>query len=257
MTYLDELLVVAFGAVFGSFGGVLYSRTLLGKSTLWGSSACENCGQRILWRDKLPVLSFLWLKGRCSNCNERIPGELFLVEVITSLLFLLTYSIFHLNLISFQLFAIAIFTTPLVLIDIKTLRLPNKLTYTLLTLVTLQLLVGVIFFKNNLNVKDLGYVIVVVTFYLLLNLLTRGNFGMGDVKLSIPLALASSLINPASIFFSSICAFYSGGIYGLLQLLRGRRKYKVAFGPFMLFGFWVSSLLPQSTAEWVVSFWTP
>jgi leader peptidase (prepilin peptidase)/N-methyltransferase len=68
-----------------------------------------------------------------------------------------------------------------------------------------------------------------------------GGMGMGDVKLGAALGLASWDFSIA--ILSPVVAFVVGGMVGMVLLVAGRRGARIAFGPFLLGGFWTAVLL--------------
>jgi leader peptidase (prepilin peptidase) / N-methyltransferase len=76
-------------------------------------------------------------------------------------------------------------------------------------------------------------------FLLVLNLV--GGMGMGDVKLAAALGLASWNVQVAVL--SPFIAFLAGGIVSMVLLMVGRRGRRIAFGPFLLGGFWAAVAL--------------
>lgn len=76
-------------------------------------------------------------------------------------------------------------------------------------------------------------------FLLLLNLV--GGMGMGDVKLAAALGLASW--NVAVAVLSPVATFFVGGVVSVVLLAAGRRGRRIAFGPFLLGGFWTAVVL--------------
>jgi leader peptidase (prepilin peptidase)/N-methyltransferase len=68
-----------------------------------------------------------------------------------------------------------------------------------------------------------------------------GGMGMGDVKLGAALGLASWNLSIAVL--SPVVAFFVGGIISVVLLIAGRRGQKIAFGPFLLGGYWVAVCL--------------
>jgi leader peptidase (prepilin peptidase)/N-methyltransferase len=76
-------------------------------------------------------------------------------------------------------------------------------------------------------------------FLLVLNLL--GGMGMGDVKLATALGLASWSLSVAVL--SPVVAFLVGGVVSIVLLMTGKRGRRIAFGPFLLGGFWVAVTL--------------
>ena len=68
-----------------------------------------------------------------------------------------------------------------------------------------------------------------------------GGMGMGDVKLAGALGLASWDLSVAVL--SPVVAFLVGGIASVALLIAGRRGQRIAFGPFLLGGFWAAVAL--------------
>lgn len=62
------------------------------------SSRCVHCGAAIKWYENVPLLSYLFLRGRCSSCKKPISVRYFIVELLTSVLFLSLYVKFGLTL---------------------------------------------------------------------------------------------------------------------------------------------------------------
>jgi leader peptidase (prepilin peptidase) / N-methyltransferase len=73
-------------------------------------------------------------------------------------------------------------------------------------------------------------------FLLVLNLV--GGMGMGDVKLAAALGFASWNVSVAVL--SPVVAFLVGGLVSVVLLISGKRGQRIAFGPFLLGGFWVA-----------------
>ncbi len=84
-------------------------------------------------------------------------------------------------------------------------------------------------------VAGLGY----AGFLLVMHLV--GGMGMGDVKLGGALGLASWDLSVAVL--SPVVAFLVGGVVSVVMLIAGRRGKHIAFGPFLLGGFWAAVLL--------------
>ena len=88
-------------------------------------------------------------------------------------------------------------------------------------------------------VAGLGY----AGFLLVMHLV--GGMGMGDVKLGGALGLASWDLSVAVL--SPVVAFLVGGVVSVVMLIAGRRGKRIAFGPFLLGGFW-AAVLPVALA---------
>ena len=55
-------------------------------------SFCPSCNYQIPWSSNIPLVTWLAQRGRCRNCSAPIPVRYFIVELLTGLLFLATWS---------------------------------------------------------------------------------------------------------------------------------------------------------------------
>jgi leader peptidase (prepilin peptidase)/N-methyltransferase len=81
-------LAFFFGACVGSFLNVCIYRIPLDESVVRPRSHCPKCGKMIAWYDNIPMLSYVALRAKCRHCGLHIPFRYFLVEALTSALFL-------------------------------------------------------------------------------------------------------------------------------------------------------------------------
>src|SRR3989344_1792899 len=88
--YLFSIFVFILGTIIGSFLNVVILRYNTG-SSIQGRSGCMSCGKPLVWYELFPVLSFLFLLGRCGGCKSRISAQYPLVELLTGIIFLLTF----------------------------------------------------------------------------------------------------------------------------------------------------------------------
>jgi len=84
-------LVAIFGLLIGSFLNVVIHRLPLDQSIVRPGSHCPKCEKPVLWYQNLPILSWLALRGKCANCKTPISWRYPLVELVTALLFLLSW----------------------------------------------------------------------------------------------------------------------------------------------------------------------
>nr|WP_277814845.1 prepilin peptidase [Galbitalea soli] len=80
----------------------------------------------------------------------------------------------------------------------------------------------------------------------LLGLVLAGGMGLGDAKLAFVLGLASWSW-PVAVLWP-LFAFLAGGVVSAVILLRRGRGGSIAFGPYLLGGFWAAAALTVAAA---------
>ena len=130
---------------------------------------------------------------------------------------------------------IAVVTIPLLVIDVRSHRLPNSFTYPVALVIAVCLAISQQWIA-------LACGLVAGLAMLALYLATRGGVGMGDVKLSVSLGMASGAIGVVACVMVFVFAFLLGGIWAMIGLSARMytRKTAIAFGPALLMGFWAA-----------------
>ena len=93
LPWFFPLFAAVVGACVGSFLNVCIYRIPKNESVISPPSHC-GCGQRIVWRDNIPVLSWLLLRGRARCCGRPFSFRYPAIELLTSLLFLACWLMF-------------------------------------------------------------------------------------------------------------------------------------------------------------------
>lgn len=97
MYLLDAALafiLFLFGVSVGSFLNVVADRVPAGKSIVHPPSHCSACGHALAPRDLFPIVSYLLLRGKCRYCGQPFTARSMLVELVTGLVFALSYFAF-------------------------------------------------------------------------------------------------------------------------------------------------------------------
>ena len=79
----------------GSFYHVVATRLSNDESIISPPSHCPKCNHRLKWYENIPIISYIILRGKCSKCHSKIPLSYLVVEVVTGLLFAVSYHCFH------------------------------------------------------------------------------------------------------------------------------------------------------------------
>lgn len=246
------ILLFLLGISIGSFLNVVIDRLPHGEN-FWGRSYCDNCKRTLPWFDLIPLVSYLTLRGRCRFCNARISFRNPTVELITGVLFVVTFLIFPANQInelirlvfylSLESILVAIF-----FIDLKKGIIPDKLTLPLYIISLVYVLLN-----RDLIFNHLLSAVSVFAFFLLLSLATRG-MGFGDVKLSGALGLILGFPKVVLAVYSS---FLTGAVLGVILILWGKKLLKdtIPFGPFLVIGAILNLLWGDLLVSRLLSFW--
>ncbi|MEA2056605.1 MAG: prepilin peptidase [Patescibacteria group bacterium] len=244
------------GLVFGSFFNVIVYR-FADDELNWkkGRSSCESCGTKIHWFDNIPLLSFILLKGRCRRCQERIALFHPLIEFLTGLIFAsvaywqicINFNVFS---FLFWLFVIAV-TWLIFLFDWFYLIIPDELVIVLAICGLTKNLITYSFGQLSPFQLYSTFAVALITtglFWFLRWVTKKKGMGLGDVKLVGPLVLLMGF--PESLV-GVVLAFMIGAFFGIILVVLKQKKIKqkIAFGPFLIIGFWQALLIGKSVWE--------
>lgn len=131
------IFTFVFGAIVGSFLNVVIHRVPNRESIIFPNSACPKCKNPIKPYDNLPILSWLLLGGKCRHCKEKISARYPSVELLTALLFAMSFSFIGFNaFLPICLIFVATMVS-LIFIDAEHMKLPDVITLPLLALALL------------------------------------------------------------------------------------------------------------------------
>jgi leader peptidase (prepilin peptidase)/N-methyltransferase len=144
-------------------------------------------------------------------------------------------------------------TMVLVLTDLDHKRIPNRILYPGIVMGVLLLTVGAVT-DGTISQVPRGLAGAGIYFGLLLviALVARGGFGMGDVKLAVLLGLFLAFRSWDTLWSGIFLAFLIGGVVSLLLLISRRkgRKDAIPFGPALVGGAWVALAWGDALVAW-------
>lgn len=216
------------GLIVGSFVAALSYRFPKKISISRGRSFCPECKKTIRWFDNIPLLSYSLLGGKCRYCTERISPRYPLIEAVTGVLFVLV------GLTPFLLFVTALLVALLV-VDWENMLLPDEFIFW----GVLTTLIYLLFSQQNFYSYLLAGFISALVFLILFFITLGRGMGLGDVKLAL---LIGMILGLDLIIVWLLASFISGGIVAAVLLLtkKAHMKQKIAFGPFLIFGFFIA-----------------
>jgi prepilin signal peptidase PulO-like enzyme (type II secretory pathway) len=254
-------IIFIFGLLIGSFLNCVIWR-LHKEEKITGRSYCPQCRHQLTWYENIPVFSFLFLRGRCGHCGERISWQYPLIEIITGVLFLLSFIYnFQFLITNFQTifnyqFTISNLLTPnflfLILRDwflisiMIVIFVIDLRWYLILDIITLPacliiFITNILLGINWINLLISG--IIGGSFFLLQFLISKGKWiGGGDIRLGLLMGLALGWPN---VVIALILAYFIGSISGIFLILIGKKGWssQIPMGIFL------------STGTIIVLFW--
>ncbi len=252
---LIYLYILLIGLSVGSFLNCLIYRLEIDKKPV-GRSFCPNCKHTLSFLDLIPLFSFLFLKGKCRYCKKKISWQYPLVELLTAVVFTVTYFFIPPTfLLEVILLINLFFCFSLLLVifvyDLKHYIIPNKIIYSATVSALFHIIIR--FFIENDSQIFVNHIITALSvflFFFSIYFLTKEKgIGFGDVRYALFLGLflgfPDSLI---ALFFS----FTTGAILGviLIGLKIKNRKDMIPFGPFLVLGTFVGFFLSETIINW-------
>lgn len=247
MDILLSIFVFILGTIFGSFYNVIIYRLPKKISFVSGTSFCPSCNTRIMPIDLIPVVSYLFLGGKCRHCKASISMRYPLIEVLTGIIFTLSYLRFDFSFQTLLAMILGSLCIIIAMIDIDTMEILDRFHVFIFALA----IIHIIFF-SELPLLDhiIGFFIISVFFYIIA-IITNG-MGGGDIKL---VAVSGLLLGYQSMLVGFFIAAITGGLIAIaLLLLKAQdRKSLIAFGPFLCIGIFIAYLYGQQLFSWYIN----
>lgn len=258
MQYIFGIIIFLFGAVVGSFLGVVANRYNTGLSYLKGRSFCFSCNTELGKKDLFPIFSFLFLRGRCRYCGSQIPRETFWTECLmgglTLIAFLkhdLLFDLFFDTALVWILF-VTIFIFGIILLisiyDLKHFIIPDPF----LIVFAIFSLVYILLTGPSIWMHLVTGVVLILPF-LAIFVFSKGKWlGFGDVKY---IGVIGFFLGASQGISAVVLAFWIGALFalvglalkylkphfGLLMLPKDLTiKSEIPFGPFLSIGIIIS-----------------
>jgi leader peptidase (prepilin peptidase) / N-methyltransferase len=242
-----------FGACIGSFLNVVIYRVPLGQSIVSPPSRCPQCGSRLAWYDNIPIAGWLMLGGRCRKCDNRISIQYPIVELITSLLFVLVVWLTPPGPLMVTRLLLVCILIALFGIDLEHQILPNSIT---LPGIAAGLLLSVIAppgIRDALVGVVLGGGILYAIAWAYYLWRREEGLGMGDVKM---LAMIGAFLGWKAVLVTLVLSSFSGALIGvaLIAAQRGGMKLALPFGTFLAVGAAVAMFAADPLVNWYAGF---
>jgi leader peptidase (prepilin peptidase)/N-methyltransferase len=247
-------VVAVLGLAIGSFLNVCIYRLPRGESIVSPPSRCPSCGQALRWFDNVPVLGWLLLGGRCRSCRAAVSSMYPVVEVATSVVFLLQlWQVGWQPLLAIRLLFVSAMIV-LFVVDLQRRILPNVIT---LPGIAVGLIASV-FFEPGWRAGLIGvaagggvlWVVREVYFRI------RGEEGMGFGDVTI-LAMVGAFLGWQLMLVTLLTASFAGSIIGggMIAVDRGNMKYALPLGSFLAVGAVIATHVGYPLLTWYLGFY--
>jgi len=237
------------GLIFGSFFNVVGLRVPKKVPFANDSSKCPHCSQQLAWYENIPVLSFLLLKGKCKHCHQKISWIYPVIEMVTGILFALSYEVIGMNL---ELITALLLVSMLIIIfvsDLTYMLIPNNILLCFLPLlITMRIIMPLDPWWSALAGSIIGFSLV-----LMIILLSNGGMGGGDMKL---FGVLGMVLGIEKVIFAFFLSCIIGAIISIILLLLKRinRKQPVPFGPYIVVGTLITYFYGDILLNWYLNF---
>ena len=249
MTYLPLVFVSVSGLIIGSFLNCLIWR-LYKEESLGGRSYCPKCRHELSWYENIPVFSFIFLRGKCHHCREKISWQYPLVEIITAILFVLTF--LH---DSYQPQFSLLLARDWLLVATLVIVFVYDFRWQLIPMTLIWPMCFVFFvFNILLGFSWLAIIIsglVAAAFFLAQYFITkRRGLGEGDIWLG--LLLGISFPSLSQLFLIMVLSYGIGAVVSLflVSLEKKTGKSRIALGPFLAIGAIITLIWGEAIIGW-------
>ena len=265
MEILISIFVFIYGLLFGSFFNVVGYRIPNNMSIIKPRSACPKCKHQLEWYELIPVLSFLIQKGKCRNCNCKISLFYPLVELLTGILFLISYLVFGFSFQFIMALLVSSFLVIVIVSDFNYLVISDEVT---IFFSIASVLLQIFFFGWETALSGIIYGIFMFLFMYFIMLfgykiMKEEAMGGGDVKLMFFIGTILGMINPISLSdFSTYCllinSFFEIFISSCLAIpfaifnFFSKKERVVPFGPFLLLSVLILYLTSYNVLDFLI-----
>lgn len=272
------------GSAIGSFLNVVIYRVPREQSIVFPNSKCPKCEKKIKAYDNIPILGWLALRGKCRNCKNPISARYPAVELLTGLLFTLTF--WQIGFTAYLPIGLIFVTVmiSLIFIDSEHMILPNVITYPLLLFALLIRISYPLIFGHAVFFSDLSFYpmtllhsqpmwLVSLIGAVLGGLIGGGSLwlvgeiwkrfrgvdamGLGDVKMMFGVgALLGWRLTLLTIFIGA----FTGAIAGVAAIVVNKDKNfqaQIPFGIFLGIGSILALLFGETIVSWYIENFIP
>lgn len=234
LTNIYPMFFFIIGTIMGSFFNVVGYRVPKKESIAFPASHCVNCNHKLGSLELIPLFSYIFLGGKCKNCKKEVSIIYPLIELLTGLLFFLSYLIFGLSIeLLFSILFIS-FSVIVIVSDIRYMIIPDEIIFVFFTFFVVSMISinGFSIYKDILldALVPFAFLYLVKSFGDLV--FKKETMGGGDIKLMLIVGLFLGWENALiAVFLGTIIAFPISCYYYFKD-----KEHMMPFGPYLCFG---------------------
>lgn len=225
------VLFFIIGSIMGSFFHATSTRLAKEESIVYPPSHCHYCNHSLKWYELIPILSYIIQRGKCLQCKQRIPLSYIVIEIITGLLYAVSFHVFGFNkelIIALSFISILIIN---IISDIEYMIILDEVLLFGICLITI--LTFIFFGINTALYHVLDGVVAFFVMYLIKIIgdliFKKESMGGGDIKLMYLFGLVLGIpLSVVTIFLATFIAFPIA-----LLILYSQKNNLIPFGPFL------------------------
>ncbi len=225
-------LSLIFGAIFGSFITAASYR-LPRNENMFTRSKCPKCNTILKNISLIPIFSWIFQGGKCLNCKAKISIRYSLTEIITAILFLISYLKFGNTFNTIIVNTIIVSCMIMIVSDLETYIIPDSTQITLL----ISTIILIIYNKWDLLTSvisgSLYFLMIFITATIVEKWKKKDAIGGGDVKFITIAGMILGIQNlPTFFLFSG----FIGVVFGLIWTKITKKEY-FPFGPALILSY--------------------
>ena len=198
---------------------------------------CDHCNHKYKWYELIPVIPFLMRGGRCSYCNKKSSFWYPFLEIVSGLLFAVSYLIYGFEYEMLAFIILTILTIMIFVSDFKYFIILDKPIWflSIIILIAKWYTFGFKTFVESVCAGILIFLFMYSIRYFANMIFKRDSLGGGDIKLSTFFGVLVAIrLSVVSLCLGSFLSFPYALYYSILD-----KKKEIPFGPFLILGLFV------------------
>lgn len=243
-------LIFILGLLIGSFLNVCIYRIPLKEDIAVERSHCMKCGHVLKWYELIPLFSWIIQGGKCRSCKAKISVQYPIVELGNALAWMAILFVYGFRWETIIYCLCASCMIVISVIDERTQEIN----------LGLNIFLGILgIAMTAINHRNWYYYVIgmfaVSLFFLIIVLVSKERaMGLGDVYL---MAGAGLILGWKHVILAMVVGCVLGSVIHIIRMKVSKSKEtRLAFGPYLCMGIYITILFGNPILNWYISFLT-